>query len=72
MPQHIRICALNELGPGSRRLVEINAFEEALVVHHNGHFLPFPTSVHTKAQPYNSDLLRTTSSIAPYTGGDST
>ncbi|MCZ6875234.1 MAG: Rieske (2Fe-2S) protein [bacterium] len=37
MPQHIRICALNELAPGSRRVVEINAFEEALVVHHNGH-----------------------------------
>ena len=37
MPQHIRICALNELAPGSRRVVEINAVEEALVVHHNGH-----------------------------------
>lgn len=37
MPQHIRICALHELTPGSRRVVEISAFEEVLVVHHQGH-----------------------------------
>ena len=36
MPWQIRICALDELAPGSRRVVAINAFEEALVLHHKG------------------------------------
>lgn len=38
MPHRIRICSAHEFAPGSRRVVEINAFEEALVINHNGHF----------------------------------
>jgi len=38
MSARIRICAVHELAPGSRRVVEINAFEEALVINHDGHF----------------------------------
>lgn len=38
MPHRIRVCAVHELAPGSRRVVEISAFEEALVINHQGHF----------------------------------
>ena len=36
MQKSIRICALAELEPGSRRVIEINDFEEVLVLNHNG------------------------------------
>ncbi len=32
MPRRIRICAVDELRPGTRRVVEIDAYEEALVL----------------------------------------
>lgn len=38
MPCRIRICAVHELAPGSRRVVAIDAFEEALVINHDGQF----------------------------------
>lgn len=36
MPKRIRICAVHEFTPGTRRVVEINPYEEALVLNAGG------------------------------------
>lgn len=36
MSERRRVCALHELPPGSRRVVEINRYEEALVLNLDG------------------------------------
>jgi nitrite reductase/ring-hydroxylating ferredoxin subunit len=44
MPHRIRICSVHEFAPGSRRIVAINTFEEALVINHHGKFYAISNS----------------------------